>query len=114
MLTTMRAFGVPVPDPKTAVAAYRSALAEFPADLVASAFERATNAHRFGMRLPLPSELVDAVRDELHERRRLVGRLTLMARAPIDEPPSAAVSAAERERALAVLAEAKAILASPR
>ena len=114
MITTMRAFGVPVPDAKTAVAAYRSALAECPADLVARAFERATNGHRFGMRLPLPSELLDAVREELNERRRLTGRLTLMARAPIEAPPSRDVSAAEREAALAVLAQAKAILASPR
>lgn len=108
MLDGLRALGVPVPDPKVAVGLYRDALAGLPADLVAAAFKRAVTQHKYGMRPPLPSELLEAIRPELDARVSLVAKLEAMSRAKVeDERP---ISAAERKAGLSIVEQAMAQL----
>jgi hypothetical protein len=84
MFAVLRGFGVPVPDPTTVAGAYAVALADLPADLVEAAFTGALANHRYGMRPPLPAELLAAVQDEFHARRSLLAKLELMNRAPVE------------------------------
>lgn len=108
MLDGLRALGVPVPDPKVAVGLYRDALAGLPADLVLAAFKRTVTSHKYGMRPPLPSELLESIRAELDARVSLVAKLEAMSRAKVeDERP---MSAAERKAGLSVVEEAMAAL----
>ena len=81
------AFHVPADEMKTAAAIYRATLGHLPPDLLETAVNRAIQAHRWGMRLPLPAEIAAHVADELAERRKTLGRLEIARRAPTELPP---------------------------
>lgn len=55
---------------ESAAKIYRKTLIELPPDLLELAISRIMASHKFGVRMPLPKEIRDTVKDELHERSR--------------------------------------------
>lgn len=83
------AFNMPEADWKAATGFYRESLGHLPADLLTEAFRAVRATHKWGMRLPLPSELLAAVSEQMDERKLLVAKLEIARRCPteIDRPP---------------------------
>lgn len=66
---------------------YRKALIDLPADLFDKAIKEAIATHKYGMRLPLPSELRKIVAVELNKRHAIVARLKAARERGREEPP---------------------------
>jgi len=62
-------FGLATQDRAKAVKYYRQAMSEIPADLVNAAVKRVTTGWKWGNRMPLPSDLRDAVPDAYADRK---------------------------------------------
>ena len=92
-----RAFNVPALDLKTAAETYREALQSLPSDLLSEAFRLVKSSHKFGMRLPLPSEILVQVSEKLSERHALLSKLEIAQRCPVDRP-SPETTEADRKR----------------
>jgi hypothetical protein len=75
LLSWARTFGVPVEDPAGVMAFYREGLERVPGDLLPVAMKRARMGHKYGMRLPLPAEIMATIEPEMTERRLLVSKL---------------------------------------
>lgn len=79
-------------DPRALAPAY-AMLAEFPAELVESAFNTTMNSHRDTFRLPMPAGVADRLHDDLDERRRVLWGLERMefavSKGKIDGPAGA-------------------------
>lgn len=98
-----KAFKVPTDDLKAATQAYQEALGHLPPDLLAEAFRSVRTTHKWGMRLPLPSEILAAVADRMAERRTLLSKLQMAQRCPIEQPNPEATEA-DRKRVADTLA----------
>lgn len=79
-------FNLPPKDWGKAVDFYLEGLKHLPADLLATAMERARSNHRLGMRLPLPQEIATQVQDELSRRTALKTKLFLAQRCRVADP----------------------------
>jgi hypothetical protein len=84
LLSWARTFGVPVDDAARVTAFYREGLERVPGDLLPVAMKRARAAHKYGMRLPLPAEIVATIEPEMVERRALVSKLFRAKLAPVE------------------------------
>lgn len=84
-----KAFNVPHADLKAATEAYREALSTIPPDLLSQAFRDIRATHKWGMRLPLPSEIANQIQDKLTERRLLLGKLQMAKLCPVEESAKA-------------------------
>jgi hypothetical protein len=96
-----RLFGI---DFKTNIAAKAfQPLADLPADLLTQAVTRIMQTHKFGMRLPMLSEITATVSHELQERNNLIHRLGRLAyavkRGDITKPRKPKVKMTEAEQA---------------
>lgn len=80
-------FNIPADKLKAAAGIYSEALKHLPADLINAAINAATATHKYGMRLPLPAELIAHVSGEMAQRRRLLAKLEIMDRAPLEDAP---------------------------
>lgn len=81
-------FNLPPKDWGKALDFYLEGLKHLPADLLATAMERARSNHRLGMRLPLPQEIAAQVQDEMSRRTMLKTKLFLAQRCPVADPVS--------------------------
>lgn len=97
------AFNMPEADWKSATTFYRESLGHLPADLLTEAFKGIRATHKWGMRLPLPSEIMSQVSDQLAERRTLITKLEMALRCPVEseQPPP---TPEERKRVADLLA----------
>lgn len=93
-----KAFNVPASDLKTAAEAYREALGFLPPDLLAEAFRTIRATHKWGMRLPLPSEILATVSDQMAERKLLVVKLELARLCPAEMPATRKPTEEEKRR----------------
>ena len=84
LLSWARTFGVPVEDPAGVMMFYREGLERVPADLLPVAMKRARTLHKYGMRLPLPAEIMATIEPEMTERRLLVSKLFKAKLAAVD------------------------------
>lgn len=82
-------FNLPPKDWGKAVDFYLEGLRHLPADLLATAMERARSNHKLGMRLPLPQEIAAQVEPELSRRTTLKTKLFLALRCPVADPVQA-------------------------
>ncbi len=99
-----KAFNVPAADLKTAAASYTEALKHLPPDLLAEAFRAIKAVHKWGMRLPLPVEILATVTAELTERRRLLAKLEI-AKSCAVEPERGPPTAEEKQKVTDILAQ---------
>ena len=79
------AFGIGTNSLRDATAGYIAVVGELPADLIPLAFHRAWSRHKYGMRLPLPGEVREAVQAEFDERVARVSKLEAMSRAKVED-----------------------------
>jgi hypothetical protein len=105
LLTYARAFGVPAQDIENASRFYQEALAHLPSDLLVLAMRRVRATHRYGMRLPLPSEITGTVSAEMAQRHMLVRKLAAARLAPIEQEYEPRASQAERDRVSELMAK---------
>ena len=103
-----RAFNIPQLDIAAATKFYRESLGHLPADLLRVAFKNIKASHRYGMRLPLPAEIIAGISDDIHKRRQLRAKLELAMRCPVESPDDVQPSPDEIERVQAILAQARA------
>lgn len=96
------AFNMPEADWKSAAKFYRETLGRLPGDLLTEAFKSIRATHKWGMRLPLPSEIMAQVQDQLAERRTLITKLEMALRCPV-EPTSPPPTPEEQARVAQVL-----------
>lgn len=80
-----KAFNVPREEIITAAKFYQESLSHLPSDLLAEAFKGIRATHRWGMRLPMPAEILGQVSHQLAERERLRGKLELAQRCTVEE-----------------------------
>lgn len=100
------AFNIPSEKLKSAIGIYADALKHLPPDLIEHAVTAAMGAHKWGMRLPLPAELIAHVSGEMSERRSVLGKLEIMDRAGVEAlRDHAAPSPEEIAKVDAVLAD---------
>ena len=85
LLDFARAFAVPVPQAETAARVYADALRPIPPDLLDIAINSTIQSHKWGNRLPLPSEIAAHVAPEIARRRSVVARLEIAQRAPVED-----------------------------
>jgi len=97
-----KAFSIPASDLKTAAVSYTEALSHLPPDLLAEAFRTIRATHKWGMRLPLPSEILNSVAEQMAERRSLLLKLEMAKRCPV-EGPSPKATEAERQRVAEIM-----------
>ena len=83
---------------------YRDALAVYPPDLVNMTVLAVINTHKWGMRLPLPSELVAAASDEFRHRRSLLTKLRMASMAKVEDPALPPPTAEDIAKVKAILA----------
>ncbi len=93
-----KAFSVPASDLKTAAQAYSEALGHLPSDLIAEAFRSIKAVHKWGMRLPLPSEILATVQDRMAERRLLLAKLEIAKLCPTESHTKPPPTEAEKQR----------------
>lgn len=87
-----RAFKIPAPDLETVTATYQAALKHLPPDLLKQAFTTIKSRHKYGMRLPLPSEMAATVSPEYSRRVKIKMGLWRASRAQVDTTPIDRVS----------------------
>jgi hypothetical protein len=99
------AFNMPEADWKAATGFYRESLGHLPSDLLTEAFRAVRATHKWGMRLPLPSELLAAVSDRLDERKLLIAKLEIAKRCPAESDSRPPPSEAEKQRVAELLSQ---------
>lgn len=75
-----------IPGDRKAAAGFYSGLANLPPDLLTKAFDGAINGRKDTYRLPTPAEIEGVVSEDIAIRRRVLARLEMMDRAPVDTP----------------------------
>lgn len=100
-----KAFKIPTPDLEIATLSYSAALRHLPPDLLHEAFETMMATHKYGMRLPLPSEIAATVREKFSRRVRIKMGLVKASRARVDVTPENKPSEADWASLKAALAD---------
>ncbi len=105
-----KTFGIP--GDHKAAAGFYVGLAKLPPDLLVKAFDAAVSSRKDTYRLPTPAEIEAAVLEDWGVRRRVLARLEMMDRAPVDDGPQRKRSGAAFEEFQAQWAKTKMELAA--
>lgn len=87
--TWAEAFNVPATELTAVTRFYMESLSHLPPDVLTEAFKGIRATHKWGMRLPLPAEILAHAEPTMADRRHILAKLQIAKRCPIEMPQTA-------------------------